>query len=86
MDWGTIGGGKGNGEGMGRGRSVYKQLGPGWTRIAPHRKEGFQVSEGGLGNKGSYQGELSKGVIKGLRHMCNIVNLYIYIVLLCECG
>ena len=52
-------------------------LGPGWTRIAPHRKEGFQVSERDPG---------SRGVIKGLRHILNIVNLYICIMLLCECG
>jgi hypothetical protein len=35
-------------------------LGPGWTRIAPHRKEGFQVSERDPGTrgviKGSHQG------------------------------
>jgi hypothetical protein len=58
----------------GGGGQFTSNLGPGWTRIAPHRKEGFQVSKGGLGNKGSYQGELSKGVIKGLRHMHNIVD------------
>jgi hypothetical protein len=76
---------------MGRGRAVYKQPGTRVdTRIAPHRKEGFQVSKRDLGTrgviKGSYQGELSRGVIKGLCHKLNIVNLYIYIVLLCECG
>ncbi len=47
-----MGVGKGNGE-----------LGPGWTRIAPHRKEGFQVREGAI--KGVIKGELSKGVPRG---------------------
>jgi hypothetical protein len=67
---------------MGRGRSVYKQnLGPGWTRIAPHRKEGFQVSKRDL-----VQGEFSRGVSKGLRRMLSAVILNICIMLLRECG
>ncbi len=90
MNWGTVGAGRGNGEGMGRGRSVYKQPGPGWTRIAPHREEGFQVSKRVSGTwgviKGSHQGVASRGIIKGLRHVLNVVNLYICIMLLCECG
>ncbi len=65
-------------------------LGPGWTRIAPHRKKGFQVSKRDSSKrgaiKGSHQGELSKGVTKGLRHMLSIVDLYICIMLLCDCG
>ncbi len=87
MDWGTVGGGKRE---WGGGGQFTSNLGPGWTRIAPHRKEGFQVSERDSGTrgviKGSYQGELSRGLVKGLRHMLNIVNLYICIILLCECG
>jgi hypothetical protein len=47
-------------EGMGRGGQFTSNLGTGWTRIAPHRKEGFQVSERDLGTsgviKGNYQG------------------------------
>ncbi len=74
MDWGTVGGGKRE---WGGGGQLTSNLGQGWTRIAPHRKEGFQVSKRGPG---------TKGVIKGLSHMLNIVNLYIYIMLLCECG
>jgi hypothetical protein len=53
-------------------RSVYKQPGTGWTGIAPHTKEGFQVSKRDLGTgegssgrrgiiKGNYQGGLSRG-------------------------
>jgi hypothetical protein len=60
-----LGVGKGNGEGMGRGRSVYKQLGPGWTRIAPHRKEGFQVSKRDSGTRGVKQGELAREISQG---------------------
>ncbi len=52
-------------------------LGPGWMRIAPHRKEGFQVSKRDSG---------TRGVTKGLRHVLSIVNLYICIMILCECG
>ncbi len=55
MDWGTVGGGKREWGGQ-----FTSNLGPGWTRIAPHRKEGFKVSERDSG---------TRGVIKGLRHM-----------------
>ncbi len=55
--------------GMGRewrgGGQFTSNLGPGWTRIAPHRKEGFQVSKRVSGTKevikGSWQGELTGG-------------------------
>ncbi len=44
-------------------------LGPGWTRIAPHRKEGFQVSKRDSGTKGvikgCWQGKLTRGVNRG---------------------
>ncbi len=57
MDWGTVGGGKRE---WGGGGQFTSNLGPGWTRIAPHRKEGFQVSKRDPGTrgviKGSYQG------------------------------
>jgi hypothetical protein len=74
----------------GGGGQFTSNLGPGWIRIAPHRKEGCQVSKRDSGTrgaiKGSHQGELSKGVPKGLRHVLSIVNLYICIMLLCEYG
>jgi hypothetical protein len=74
----------------GGGGQFTSNLGPGWTRIAPHRKEGFQVSKRDSGTrgviKGSHQGVASKGVIKGLRHVLNIVNQYIRIMLLCKLG
>ncbi len=55
-----MGAGKGNGEGMGRewggGGQFKSNLGPGWTRIAPQRKEGFQVSKRDSGTKGVIKG------------------------------
>ncbi len=46
-------------------------LGPGWTRIAPHKEEGFQVSKRDS-KKGELskdqQGELARGIHKGLCH------------------
>jgi hypothetical protein len=87
LNWGTVGGRKRK---LGGGGKFTSNLGPGWTRIAPHRKEGFQVSKRDSGAwgviKGSHQRVASRGVIKGLRHVIIIVNLYICIMLLCECG
>jgi hypothetical protein len=66
-----LGEGKLNGEVKGGGQFT-SNLGPGWTRIAPHGKEGFQVSKRNSGErgvvKGNQQGELARGVSKGLRH------------------
>ncbi len=59
MNWGTVGGGKRKWVGGGQ---FTSNLGPGWTRIAPHRKEGFQVSERDSGTRG-----VSRGVIKETR-------------------
>jgi hypothetical protein len=41
----------------GGGGQFTSNLGPGWTRIAPHIKEGFQVSK-----RTRAQGELSMGI------------------------
>jgi hypothetical protein len=53
----------------GGGSQLTSNLGPGWTRIAPHRKEGFQVSKRDSSTrgviKGNWQGELARGVSKG---------------------
>ncbi len=75
------------------GGQFTSNLGPEWTGIAPHTKEGFQVSERDLGSREGRQakGKLIRGIIKGTRQgvcaMCsNIVNLYIHIMLLCVCG
>ncbi len=45
----------------GGGGQFTSNLGPGWTRIARHRKEGFQISE-----RAREQGELSRGTSRGL--------------------
>jgi hypothetical protein len=75
--WGNPGGsGNWNGKGMGRkwggGGQFMSNLGPGWTRIAPRKEEGFQVSKRDLGergiSKGNWQGESARRIKKGLRH------------------
>jgi hypothetical protein len=49
----------------GGGGQFTSNLGPGWTRIAPCKEEGFQVSKRDLGergvSKGNLQGELARG-------------------------
>jgi hypothetical protein len=61
--------GKGNGEGKkrGGGGQFTSNLGPGWTGIAPHRKEGFQVSKRDSGTREGRQakGKLARGISKG---------------------
>jgi hypothetical protein len=66
---GNCGGlGNWNGEGMGRewggGGQFTSNLGPGWTRTAPHKEEGFQVSRRDSG-KGKLSREISKGNWQG---------------------
>ncbi len=75
MIWGNPGGsGNWNGEGRewGGGGQFTSNLGPGWTRITPRKEEGFQVSKRDLReksvSKGNWQGELTKGIDKGLRY------------------
>jgi hypothetical protein len=76
----------------GGGGQFTSNLGPEWT-VAPHAKEGFQVSkrdsgtgEGSPGKggiiKGIYQGDSSRGLCHVLSYIVNPV----YIVLLCVCG
>jgi hypothetical protein len=80
-------GGKGEG---GRGQFT-SNLGPEWTGIAPHAKEGFQVSkrDSGTGEGSSGRRGIIKGVIKGLlRELCHVLSYNVkpvYIVLLCVC-
>ncbi len=76
----------------GGGGQFTSNLGPEWTGIAKHTKEGFQVSERDVGTREGRQakGKLKRGIIKGTRQgvcaMCSdIVNLYTNIVLLCVC-
>jgi hypothetical protein len=73
----------------GRGGQSRSNLRPEWTGVAPHTKEGFQVSERDLGTgEGSPgKGGIIKGTHKGVCAMYLILStLYIHIVLLCECG
>jgi hypothetical protein len=67
LKWGTVGEKeKGDGE-KERGGQYTSNLGPGWTGIAPHAKEGFQVSKKGIRNRGGiFQ---VKGITKGLCHV-----------------
>jgi hypothetical protein len=85
--WGA---GREIGEGKGRGGQFTSSLGPEWTGVAPHAKEGFQVSkrDSGTGEgspgiiKGNYQGDPSRDLCHVLSYIVNPV----YIVLLYVCG
>ncbi len=52
----------------GRGGQFTSNQGPEWTGIAPHAKEGFQVSkrDSGTGGDSLNKGGIIKGVIKGI--------------------
>ncbi len=67
MIWGNHGG-VGKLE-WGGGGQFISNLGPGWTRIAPCKEEGFQVSKRDSG-KGELsrdqQGELARGMARGM--------------------
>jgi hypothetical protein len=69
------------------GGQFSNNLGPEWTGIAPHTKEGFQVSERDLGTGEGLPGKV--GIIKGTRQgvcaMCSdVVNLvYTYHAIVC---
>jgi hypothetical protein len=73
LEWGTVGGReKGMGRESGGGGQFTSNLGPEWTGIAPHAKEGFQVSkrdsgtgEGSSGRRGTIKG-IHQGVITGI--------------------
>jgi hypothetical protein len=80
------------GKERGGGGQFTSNRGPEWTGVAPHAKEGFQVSkrdsgtgEGSPGKggiiKGNYQGDSSRG----LRHVLSYIVNPVYIVLLCAC-
>jgi hypothetical protein len=75
----------------GGGGQFTSNLGPGWTRIAPRKEEGFQVSRRDSGErgvvKGNQQGELARAVNKGLRHgLVSVICIYVCIMLLRECS
>jgi hypothetical protein len=91
---GTIGererewGGKGEGGGQ-----YTSNLGPEWTGIAPHAKEGFQVSkrDSGTGEGSSRQRGIIKGIARGyqrdcamcLQHNINLIHIVLIVCMLC---
>ncbi len=81
MEWGTVGGGKRE---WGGGGQFTSNLRPEWTGIAPHTKEGFQVSERDSGTRESRQAmgkltrELSRGFGKGFVSCALILSTCIY--------
>jgi hypothetical protein len=61
--WGV---GKGDWGGKGEGGGQFtSNLGPEWTGVAPHAKEGFQVSkrDSGTGEGSSGRGEIVKRIV-----------------------
>ncbi len=84
MNWGTVEGGKREWGGKGEGGGPFiSNLGPEWTGVAPHAKEGLQVSkrDSGTGRVLQAEGELSRGLCHMLSYNVNPV----YIVLFCVC-
>jgi hypothetical protein len=72
----------------GGGGQFTSNLGPEWTGVAPHAKEGFQVSnrDSGTGDGSSGRRELSRGFIKGLSRgcaMCSRIMSTLYISCYC---
>ncbi len=65
LNWGNRWGReKGMEREWGGGGQFTSNLGPGWTRIAPHRKEAYQVSKRDSGTRGAIKGS-HQGVVKG---------------------
>ncbi len=90
MIWGNRGGSEiGMGREWGRGGQFKSNLGPGGTRIAPCKEEGFQVSKRDSGKKelsrdrqeelarGMARG-MARGIHKGLRHdLVSLICVYV---------
>jgi hypothetical protein len=77
--------GQGNGDGEERGGGQYaSNQGPEWTGIAPHAKEGFQVSKRGSGTGEGFSSQ--RGIIKGIVPCTSDVMPTLYISCqLCVC-
>jgi hypothetical protein len=64
---------------------VPSSLGPEWTGVAPHAKEGFQVSKRDLGTGEGSSGR--RGIIKGIHQgdcaMCSQIMSTLYISCYC---
>jgi hypothetical protein len=86
LEWGTVGKREGRlgREREGGGGQFTSNLGPEWTGVAPHAKEGFQVSKRDLGTG---EGSPSKGgIIKGIRqgvYACALILSTLYIHIYC---
>ncbi len=75
------------------GGQFTSSLGPEWTGVAPHAKEGFQVSkrnsgtgEGSPGKGGIIKGNSQGDSSRGLCHVLSYIVNPVYIVLSCVCG
>jgi hypothetical protein len=69
----------------GGGGQYTSNLGPEWTGIAPHAKEGFQVSKRDSGTGEGFfrqRGKLQKGY-QGVCAMCSNIMLTLYISCYC---
>ncbi len=81
---------KGMGRERGGGGQFTSNLGPEWTGVAPHAKEGFQVSkrDSGTGNgfsgqRGNYQGGSSRGYQGDCATRSNIMSTLYYCASVC---
>jgi hypothetical protein len=79
------------GKGRKRGGGQYtSNLGPEWMGIAPHIKEGFQVSKRGFRSrggifqaKGDYQGDCQGDCAMYLRYNANLVHIVPIVCMSC---
>ncbi len=71
--------------GRGGGGQFTSNLGPEWTGVAPHAKEGIQVSkrDSGTGRVHQAKGELLKGIRRGVCVMCSHILSTLYISCYC---
>jgi hypothetical protein len=70
LEWGTVGErGRRLGRERGGGGQFTSNLEPEWTGVAPHTKEGFQVSkrDSVTGEGSTGRGGVIKGIVKGIR-------------------
>jgi hypothetical protein len=69
----------------GGGGQFTSNLGPEWTGVAPHAKEGFQVSkrDSGTGEGSPGKGGIIKGIRQGVCVMCSHILSTLYISCYC---
>ncbi len=85
MKWGTVGEGKRGRGGKGGGGQYTSNLGPEWTGIAPHAKEGFQVSKraSGTGEGLSRQKGITKEIVPCASDNANLVHIVPFVCMSC---